>query len=295
MKNTLAFRIARSAVQAMLYEVCASPKPGLVDRNNQGAHRDMNIFTFVDSSVTLFPTFYYCAEKGLENWHRPPGEVFSAIREIGIRGEKEMLYTTRGVNTQKGLIFALGIICAALGIELSKERSLDVPGLIETVRLMVKGIVDKDLRVLDGIPEEYLQEKKLTAGQKLYLRYGITGIRGEAEAGFPTVIKYGFPAFKNYMQEGVKLNDAIINTLLHIMTVAEDTNVLWRAGKEGLEYMRKCSSEALTLGGMMTLKGQRVIKEMDEDFIAKNISPGGSADLLAVTVFLYMILHSKLN
>lgn len=289
MYNSVAFTIAGTALRAMLYEVCAAPKPGLVDRENRGAHKDMDIFTFMNSSAALFPTMYRCALTGFENPDIPPQELFSRIREIGLQGEEDMFSATGGINTQKGLIFALGNICAAAGRLAGRGEDLTVKNITATVSLMVSGIVEEELKKLPDEKKGFSENKPLTAGQKLFLRYGVTGIRGEVEMGFPTVIKYGLPVFSGLLNEGVTLNDAMVNTLLHIMTVSEDTNVLWRAGRQGISHMRKQAEKAIKLGGMKTREGIEAIRKMDREFIQKNISPGGSADLLAVTVMLYLI------
>ena len=107
--------IARLACQALLYEVATTPKPGLVDRANSGSHRDMDFFTFQASAAALWPYFARCAEIGMDTHSLPPEETFSRLRTPGKLAEGDMLRATAGVNTHKGAIFSMGILCGALG------------------------------------------------------------------------------------------------------------------------------------------------------------------------------------
>lgn len=282
-----AFHIAQMAQKAMLYEVCATPKPGLVDKINSGAHNDMDIFTFIESTTALFPTMYHCSLAGLENPYIKEKELFKKIRHIGIQGEKDMFLATSGVNTQKGLIFILGIVCAAVGHLISNREKVTAKNISVKVSKMTRGIVDEELAVLKGQESD----RKLTAGERLFLKYSVTGIRGEVEAGLPTVMNVGLKKLISNLEK-LDINSALINTLLEIILVSEDTNVLWRKGKKGLDFMRERTKKALELGAMATEEGRRDIEKMDKEFIALNISPGGSADLLATTIMVYMILES---
>ena len=106
---------ARLAVRALLYEVTTTPKPGLVDRRNSGSHKDMDVFTFMDSAAALYPYFEDCARTGRETAEQPAPETFAALRPLGCEAEGEMLDATGGVNTHKGAVFSVGIVCAALG------------------------------------------------------------------------------------------------------------------------------------------------------------------------------------
>jgi len=125
-----------------------------------------------------------------------------------------------------------------------------------------------------------------TVGEKLYAREGVRGIRGEAEDGFPSVIDHAFPRLRASLASGLSMNDAMIDALLVLFTVVEDTNVLGRAGRDGLAFLREEAGRAIAAGSMATEAGRAAVLAMDEALIARNISPGGCADLLALTVFL---------
>ena len=107
-----AFVIAGYAIEAMLCEVAAYPSPGLVSSISKGAHRDMDHYSFIKSTSILSKYMVLFAEEGYSN--KTPKEIFEAIRNIGIEAENEMFKGTKGVNTHKGMIFLLGISCAAV-------------------------------------------------------------------------------------------------------------------------------------------------------------------------------------
>ena len=106
--------MARTALKSLLYEVSVTPKPGLVDRDNPGAHGDMDYYSFIDSAAALAPYFSRCAALGRDSLCEP-GEVLTRLRPLGLEAEEAMKQATGGANTHKGLIFSLGILCAAAG------------------------------------------------------------------------------------------------------------------------------------------------------------------------------------
>lgn len=272
--------IAQKALIALLYEVSASPKPGLVDRFNQGAHKDMNFFTFMASSASQVNYFFNCASEGVRYAGQNPEELFQVLREIGIDAEKAMFEATKGVNTHKGLIFSLGVICAAASccVMENNGRNVDTDTVCAKVSQMTHGLCFRELTLMS-------KPRELTHGEKLYQKYGFKGIRGEVESGFPTVRNCSLPELKKLKSmETLEINDILVQTLLHLMAVNEDTNIAARHDKETLEYVQHYARRVLDSGGMLTMQGGRMVYEMDREFIQRNISPGGSADLLAVTV-----------
>lgn len=271
-------RITALAVRALLYEVCTSPKPGLVDRYGNGSHKDMDIFTFIDSTAALIPYFRECFMTGRRTAHQPAAETFSAIRKKGIRAEERMLAATRGVNTHKGAIFSVGIVCAALG-RLPADLWKAPEAVLRMCASMAEGIVERDLA---GLKEEDAR----TVGQKLYLHYGISGVRGQMEAGLPAVREAGIPVFEEGIQRGLCVNDAGCAALLAIMAHTTDTNLIARSDiatqKETVKQIRE-----LLAGD--PYPSPSALEALDRQFVAKNLSPGGSADLLAVTYLLYFL------
>lgn len=287
--NSFCEYISKCAVEAMLYEVSATPKPGLVDRCNSGVHKDMDFFTFMSSSAALSLYFYKCAERGLVFNNQDDRELLSQLRGIGIEAENKMYHATEGVNTHKGLIFSLGIICAAVANCFTNGYGwpLSIEEICYKVSQMTRGITKRELVIIK-------KEGKLTSGERLYKQHGIKGIRGEVEAGFITVRKISFPVFFDLMNKNQgEINDILVQVLLHLMTVTEDTNVLARHDLDTLQYVKLCALHALKLGGIFTREGKDYLQQMEIDFIQRNISPGGSADLLAVTIMLYFLTERK--
>ncbi len=276
--------ISEIAIKSMLLEVSATPKPGLVDRNNSGAHKDMDFYTFIESSMSQVYTFYNCTLEGLRFEGKDNKELLKIIRPIGIEGENKMFNATRGINTHKGLIFSLGIVAAAAGLQhkKTKKQEMDVEGICHLVKKIAEGIVSRELEQLNN-------KNSLTYGEGLFKKCGIKGIRGEVEAGFPTVRHHSLPVFRELMKDGGNINDNLVQVLFHLMTVTEDINILGRHGIDELEYVKTTAKETLSLGGMFTEEGRKKILELDKEFIRRNISPGGSADLLAVTLMLYFL------
>ena len=269
---------ARLACQALLCEVAATPKPGLVDRANSGSHQDMDFFTFQASAAALWPYFETCARTGMDTRHLSPEETFSRLRIKGMLAEGEMLRATGGVNTHKGAIFSLGILCAALG-RMGWESGDQPGGLLRECARMTAGLVETDFA---GLTEE----SAVTAGQKLYVRHGITGVRGQAEAGFPAVGKVGLPKLEEGLEKGLSLNDAGCAALLAMMAASTDTNLISRSD---VAVQRQLALEMAGLLEQEPFPGEETLKALDEAFIRRNLSPGGTADLLALTYFLHFV------
>lgn len=277
-----AFKIGEAAITGMLYEVSSSPTPGLVSPFSNGVHRDMNYFTFLKSTSSIAYAMYICAQIGIDY----EVDILKKIRSVGLEAEKEMLKATGGVNTQMGLLFGAGIVCAGAGSCVRKEIDINRFNISSECKLIAKGIVEKELKHLDD-------KKKLSNGEKIYLNHGITGIRGEIENGLSSVIDMGLPLYEEAIKLGMDINKALAHSLIGIMSVVEDTVVISKAGIYGLEYMRREASIAMKLGGMYTPQGEAYIKEMEDDFISHKISPGGAADLLAISVMIYELENMK--
>lgn len=267
---------ARQAVRALLYEVTTTPKPGLVDRRNSGSHKDMDVFTFMDSAAALYPYFESCARTGRETAAQPAPETFKALRPLGCEAEGEMLEATGGVNTHKGAVFSVGIVCAALG-RLDRALWSDPARVLAEVSAMTAGLTAGDF---EGITAE----NAVTAGQKLYVQYGITGVRGQVEAGLPAVLKVGLPALEAGRAKGCDFDRAGGGALLAILANSTDTNIIARSSRERQLVL---TEELKALLAENPYPDKETLAALDDRFIAENLSPGGSADLLALTYLLY--------
>ncbi len=275
-------KVGQYLTQAILLEVSTHPKPGLVTRLSNGAHKDMSIFTFMMSSAVLSKAFNDLQDIGQA--HRGTlAELFCKLRSYGVGAEAELLRVTKGVNTQRGILFAGGIVSAVSGYAMNMGLSRDA--LLPMIKEMAAGLVAKELKNLD--------HAAMTAGEKLYYKYGITGIRGEVENGFPSVVNYGLPALEDAFDKGATINDALVHALISLMTVVEDSNVIWRTDYDTLLEVQRIANNILSLGSVFTEKGRMAIAETERCFLQRHISPGGSADLLSVTITLYLLEHKE--
>lgn len=275
-------KVGQYLTQAILLEVSTHPKPGLVTRLSNGAHKDMSIFTFMMSSAVLSKAFNDLQDIGQA--HRGTlAELFCKLRSYGVGAEAELLRVTKGVNTQRGILFAGGIVSAVSGYAMNMGLSRDA--LLPMIKEMAAGLVARELKNLD--------HAAMTAGEKLYYKYGITGIRGEVENGFPSVVNYGLPALEDAFNKGATINDALVHALIALMTVVEDSNVIWRTDYKTLLEVQRIAKDILNLGSVFTEKGRMAIAETERYFLQRRISPGGSADLLSVTITLYLLEHKE--
>lgn len=276
--------IGRFGVQSLLYEVAVTPKPGLVDRRNAGAHKDMDCFTFLASASALAPYFTQFAQAGAEYSMQKPKVLFRAIRPIGISAEKCMFEATAGVNTHKGAIFSLGLACSAAGVLSANDMELTPENVAGYVSQMTEGICAEEYQGIET-------KKNLTKGEQIYLSYGLTGVRGEAEQGFKSVLRYSYPVLEGCLLRGITVNESMLQAYLHLVGNVDDTNVLGRHDMEVSAYVKAKTKKLLEAGGALKSENMALLEAMDDDFIAKNISPGGCADLLALTMFLFLLVR----
>lgn len=271
-------RISELAVRSLLCELYTTPKPGLVDQRNSGSHRDMDLFTFLSSSAALWNYFRKCAQIGITTRELPATEVFQQLRTAGVQADEDMLRATGGINTHKGAIFTLGLLCGAAGRVAFLPGSK--PGDIASVcACMTAGLTERDYHGVTA-------ENAVTVGQRLFALHGITGARGQAEAGFPAVTEIGLRVLEQGVARGLSLNDAGCGALLAILASTTDTNMIARSD---LQTQHTVSAQIAKLLQKEPYPGKETLEKLDDWFIQKNLSPGGSADLLAATYFLYFV------
>ena len=270
-------KISALATESLIDEARTTPKPGLVDSQNNGSHTDMNIITFMRSAEALAHYFYNCVKIGQETKKLSCDEVFGLLRKEGLAAEKMMYDATGGINTHKGAIYSLGVICGAIGRlwESDKPISKTDDILLECSNL-VKESTKRDFEKIDSS----------TAGGRLYKEHGLLGIRGEVAEGFPSVRRISLPIYERAFCDGLCRNDAGVLALLHLIANVDDTSIYNRGGIEGMEYAKNSAQELLENSPYPT---KEEIEELDDKFIEKNLSPGGCADLLAATYLLYKI------
>lgn len=286
--DPISWEIGQAFLQGMLLEVSAWPKPGLVCPGSNGAHTDMSIRTFMVGSSAIAPALVLCAQSGRDHAGGLPS-LLPELRWIGVKYEKGLLKATKLVNTQRGILFAAGLLCGAAGYLSRTSRSIEPDSLFDAVSAMCQGLVRREL-VQAGLETK----PNPTAGEQLYLKYGAPGIRGEVERGFPTVRKVGLPSLAHALEGHCTTNMAMVHCLLSLMAHAEDTTILWRKGKETLDQVHADAQEALDLGSVFKASGIAKIFALDDAYKNNNISPGGCADLLAVSIGTYILAKGTL-
>ncbi len=272
-------KLSEMATRAIVQEVSLSPKPGLVDFYTSGAHSDMDYYTFIASSAAISQFWAEFADYGL-NYNGNLTDALPTLRQIGIRAENQMFEATKGVNTQKGLIFMLGLSIFTSAYVLKDNKNFEEKLFVKTMREMCKDLVKKDL----------VRSEKLTSnGEKTFKKYGLkgAGARHQAEAGLPIIFDEILPFFikkLNFDNPKPEIDKVLQTALLKIIYKLDDSNVLYRKNIVVAEEVKK--------------KAKLVLKEAGSydkfcDFCLKNnVSPGGAADMLAVGLFLYFV---KLN
>lgn len=274
--------LGQMAEDALLEELYTTPKPGLVDRYSNGAHKDMDLALFEKSAGALRPFFSQMAELGcLCDKH--PSAMFPELRKLGIEAEKAMRKATGDINTHKGSIFSLGILCASAGYCYHWNGYIAMHNLIRTEQEMVRKTLTEELNTL-------AEKEKKSHGETLYKKYGTLGARGEAIHGYASVCKNSLPVLLEGIRKRLDWNRTKLQALLSLMAQVDDTNVLFRTDEETLRAAKQTAARFLEEGGAYKNDCIQKLQLMDAEFTEKNISHGGCADLLAVTIFLYSIL-----
>ncbi|MDR3437796.1 triphosphoribosyl-dephospho-CoA synthase CitG [Telmatospirillum sp.] len=271
-------RIARLVHRSLLVEVDLTPKPGLVDRNNNGAHDDMTRATFVASARAIAPWFSLFFLRGIQLAGLPARGRLERVRGDGLACERAMFAATAGVNTHKGSVFAFGLLATAAGRLFGHSGRIERDALCADVAAMCEGLVEADLNGRRTAPA--------TAGERLFRHHGMTGARGEAASGFATVRRHALPVFERVRDETGSRRKALFAAFLELLAVNQDTNLVARGGLAGLAHVQDQARRLRDAGGIANPDFLARLAAFDDDLIARRLSPGGSADLLAVTWFL---------
>ena len=259
--------IAASAVHCLLLELETWPKPGLVSHVDPGSHDDMDADTFRISTAAIAPYFHALADAGAG------GCGMGRLRVIGLDAEAAMLAATSGVNTHRGAIFGLGLLCAAAGARAGGrvDPALSLGAAVS--RLWGDSIVDGPVLLHSH-------------GSKARRRFGAGGARMEAAQGFPSVYEVGLPALRKGARGAPDDHEAArVEACFALIAALEDTNLLHRGGMSGLRFARRATRKFLDEGGVGRPGWRERARLVHESFVARWLSPGGSADLLAMTLF----------
>ncbi len=155
--DSISWEIGIALLKAMLLEVSSYPKPGLVTSKSNGSHKNMSILTFMVGSAEIAPALFQFAQVG-RNHHGDLNQLLQTIRMIGIPTENNLLKGTKGVNTQRGILFSAGIVCGAAGYLSNKSETIQSEDIFHIVSEITKGIVDRELVNIDRTKKSLLLE-----------------------------------------------------------------------------------------------------------------------------------------
>ena len=271
--------VAKLATKALLYEVSISPKAGLVSRLSNGSHRDMDFYTFIDSALSLSKYFSECFIYGQKNNFYSPN-FFKNLRDLGKKAEKEMYEATNGINTHKGTIFSMGILISVLASYFKETDEIDLKILSQKIKTMCSSLIDE----LENI------NNFSTYGEKAFKNYYLTGARGLALSGYDIVLLDGINKLKEFTKS-LDFETSCILLLFYYISLLDDTNIVNRTNFETLKEIQILCKN-LYEENVKSLSKEKIRNEMsklNDIFIEKNISAGGSADLLILTIFIYFI------
>ena len=264
---------ARLAIACLHTELTLYPKPGLVSPVDNGSHTDMNAAHFMRSLFALRHYFKRICQAGIDD------APFSELKRLGVAAEATMLRASGGINTHRGAIFSLGLLCAAIGRTHAQRVAFHAPGL-RAVLLMRWG-QELGAHTHGGGDDSH--------GLRAAALHAVSGAREEAALGLPSVFEVGLPALLRTLGAGRSMRLARIDALFALMAHISDTNVVHRGGTRGAGIVRSAAQAFIAAGG--TADGGWEARALDchRRFIAMGLSPGGAADLLAATCLVHAV------
>ena len=269
--------MARLAMRSLHAELVLYPKPGLVSLVDNGSHDDMTAVTFMRSMFALRRYFLSITRAGMQD------APFHMLKRLGIEAEARMLRATNGINTHRGAIFCLGLLCAAIGRCQAAGAQLE-PEAIQAALLAHWG---RELGAHSGVSQAP------SHGAQVRLRYCASGAREEGALGFPSVFRVGLPALRRALASGRDMRCARIDALFALMAHVSDTNVYHRGGSAGALAVRRRAGESIARGGTAAPDWERHALACHRSFVAARLSPGGAADLLGAVCLLQAVCAGK--
>lgn len=257
------YLLAYLATQALQQELDTTPKPGLVDRQDNGAHHDMDYPMMKRSIQILRPFFVQLAE--IREWNddmtqQEQSAFLSSVQHIGIAAEEAMLNATGGINTHRGAIFALGLAVTAAASVMKTEGKICMSSFRKTVMAIAK----------------LFPKATDTHGAAVIKEYPVKGALACAQEAWPQLFSHWLTFLRSHAQDAYCLH----KTLLYIMSMLDDTNVYHRRGAAMAEQVKRDARRMLDSFSVYALK------QLNQRYIRENVSPGGSADMLALTLFI---------
>lgn len=262
--------IGRAATLALHDELALTPKPGLVTLIDRGSHDDMDAHTFMRSLFSLRRYFAQIAEAGSGL------AAFAVLEQCGIEAEARMLAATGGINTHRGAVFMLGLLCAAAGATLREEGGALRPDALRGALRCHWGAA------LAGRS----QRASALPGGIAAKRFGLRSASEEAALAFPVLFDTALPALTAALARGLTTQQARLDTLFHTMAALDDSNLAHRGGLAGLRYAQRTAQAFLDRGGVARPDGLQEAHAIAGEFVARRLSPGGAADTLAAACWI---------
>lgn len=260
--------ILNKTISSIYNELDLYPKYGLVSRKNSGCHTDMDASTFIKSIEAIKPFVKEYIVYGIHGLNDP-----YKLKNIGEKAEKAMFQTTSGINTHKGLIFALGVFLPAITKAIIRNENLN---------FIIKEISNTSEIIIGDYYKNLLEKENKTHGDIIYLKHKLKGLRGQALNGFRII--FTMPSYKN-----IPVIYRYHEYLIHIMSVLDDTTIIHKTNIETLKEVKSTFKDVLQKGGYSFNK--ELIKDISDSYIKRNISPGGSADLLVLKIIFEDLNH----
>ena len=269
-------RVGRAAVRALYAEISLEPKPGLVSFRDSGSHQDMNSSTFMRSLFALRNYFTQMSQAGSD------GQAFGVLQSLGQQAETRMLRATRGINTHRGAVFGLGLLCASAG-QLQQQGLAFSPHGLRHVLLTSWGqaLAERASAAKLGRPKSH--------GQQVAQRFGLRSAGDEAALGFPCLFEVTWPALQQALTRGAGARAARVQALFATMAALDDTNVVHRGGIASLHFVQSSASHFLASGGVFQSDWVQQARAVHTAFMQRRLSPGGAADVLASACWMSFI------
>lgn len=259
--------LGRAATAALYDELALDPKPGLVSFVDAGSHEDMDAGIFMRSLFALRHYFPRIAAAGAAN------APFDALRTLGVVAEQRMLQATGHVNTHRGAVFTLGLICAAAGRLMADARPLSPQAIRDTL-----------LERWGQALRDHARSASASNGQRVARLHGLRPVAEEAALGFPVLFETALPALRT--ARGLGAQRARLQALFHIVEVLDDTNLAHRGGLPGLHFAQQAARDFLRAGGAARPDAIDHARAIHARFVSRRLSPGGAADVLAAACLL---------
>ena len=264
---------ARLAVGALHTELTLYPKPGLVSLVDNGSHADMTAAIFVRSMFALRHYFIAICRAGIDD------APFAVLKQLGIDAEARMMKATGGVNTHRGAIFSLGMLCAAAG-RARAECIAPTPASLRAILLIRWG---------EDLAAHTQAAGDVSHGVRAAILYAASGAREEGALGLPSVFEVGLPTLQRTLAAGRSMYHARIDALFALMAHVSDTNVFHRGGTDGAATVKRRAQRFGEMGGTADPGWRAYAAECHRLFVADRLSPGGAADLLAATCLVHAL------